>query len=403
MKGDLKYKISDACILGLWFFLCFSLVSALIGYSNSSLNAAPGLLPKVTAGLRSTSNLQSNARAKFQVISSPPEGQIYHAVYPGHEGGTGEEDDITSEDLTSYEENVGKSATWVYFSHNWYRDRKFPVETASWIREAGSVPFIRLMLRDSAEENRKNRNFTLKRILKGKFDKDLRAWARDARDFDSPLIVEYGTEVNGEWFPWNGKWNGGGKKKKYGDPTYPNGPERFRDTYRHIIDIMREEGASNITWVFHVNNDDIPNKTWNRFEKYYPGDDYIDWIGVSVYGAQTPTDKKWLLFSDIMDEVYPRLEALSSSKPIVVLEFGVPSGNPMGNQAEWAEDALTNLTSLRWSRIIGFSWWNEAWQNDADPDHDTNMRVQDNPDLADVFQRLVGKQDHVLGSVIESE
>lgn len=373
----------DRWTLVIGISLCSLFLFLLVGGNNSSLDAAPSLTTSV--------------------IRSPPEGQIYHAVYPGHEGGTGEEDDITSEDLTSYEENVGKSATWVYFSHNWYRDRKFPVETASWIRDAGSVPFIRLMLRDSAEQNRRNRNFTLKRILKGKFDEDLRAWAKDARDFDSPLIVEFGTEVNGEWFPWNGKWNGGREKKEYGDPTYPDGPERFRDAYRHIIDIMREESASNITWVFHVNNDDVPNKPWNRFEKYYPGDDYIDWIGVSVYGAQTPTDEEWLLFSDMMDEVYPRLELLSTSKPIVVLEFGVTSGNPLGDQAEWAEDALTNLTALRWSRIIGFSWWNEAWQNDDDPDHDTDMRVQDNPDLADVFQKLVGKQDHILGSVVKSE
>lgn len=379
----MEYKDDDSWTLVIRISLCSLFLFLLVGGKNSSLDAASSLTTSV--------------------ISSPPEGQIYHAVYPGHEGGTGEEDDITSEDLTSYEENVGKSATWVYFSHNWYRDRKFPVETASWIRDAGSVPFIRLMLRDSAGQNRRNRNFTLKRILKGKFDEDLRAWAKDARDFDSPLIVEFGTEVNGEWFPWNGKWNGGREKKEYGDPTYPDGPERFRDAYRHIIDIMREESASNITWVFHVNNDDVPNKPWNRFEKYYPGDDYIDWIGVSVYGAQTPTDEEWLLFSDMMDEVYPRLELLSTSKPIVVLEFGVTSGNPLGDQAEWAEDALTNLTALRWSRIIGFSWWNEAWQNDDDPDHDTDMRVQDNPDLADVFQKLVGKQDHILGSVVKSE
>ena len=46
------------------------------------------------------------------------------------------------------------------------------------------------------------------------------------------------------------------------------------------------------------------------------------------------------------------------------------------------------------------SWWNEAWENDDDPAHNTNMRVQDNPPLADVFQRLVGTQDKVLGSAV---
>ncbi|MBI2839843.1 MAG: hypothetical protein HYX75_16135 [Acidobacteria bacterium] len=144
-------------------------------------------------------------------INPPPAGKLYHGVYPG--GQTGEEDDVTLGDLTSYQGTVRKTAAWVYFSNNWYSDRHFPLAMATWIRDAGSVPFIRLMLRDSPEQNRPNRIFTLKRILKGDFDKDLRAWAAAARDFGTPIIVECGTEVDGERFPWNGKWNGGGANK----------------------------------------------------------------------------------------------------------------------------------------------------------------------------------------------
>lgn len=389
--------------LGVIIFFCFSPLSFLWEFSSSGVCVASGFTGKQKAGFLPASLLSQDAKTTSTIIESPPEGQIYHAVYPGHEAGTGEEDDITSEDLSSYEKLAGKSATWVYFSHNWYRSRDFPEKTVTWIHDAGSVPFVRLMLRDSPNQYKKNRNFTLKRILKGRFDKDLRVWAKAARDFNYPLIVEYGTEVNGAWFPWNGKWNGGGKKKRYGDPGYPDGPERFRDAYRHIIDVMREEGALNITWVFHVNNDDVPGKSWNTFEKYYPGDEYINWIGVSVYGAQTPADEEWPLFGDMMDEVYPRLESLATGKPIVVLEFGVTSGNTLGDQAEWAEAALTDMTALRWSRIIGFSWWNEAWQNDDNPDHDTNMRIQDNPNLAEVFWELVGEQDNVLDSIATSD
>jgi hypothetical protein len=334
---------------------------------------------------------------KFKV-GIPPAGHLYHAVYPG--GVTGEEDDVTSEGLRSYEQLVGKSATWVYFSHNWFRGRSFPMQTASWVRDAGSVPYIRLMLRSDAIQGHAEPTFTLSRILKGEFDADLRAWARAAREFGSPLIVEYGTEVNGEWFPWNGIWNGAGTLDGYGDPSSPDGPERFRDTYRRIIGICREEGAHNITWVFHVNNQDIPEESWNRLEGYYPGDDWIDWLGVSVYGAGTPMDSEWPQFRELMDQVYLRLAALSPSKPIILAEFGVTVGNPLGDQAAWAESALTDLTALRWSRVIGFSWWNEAWQNDDNPAHNTNMRLQDNPALAKVFRRLVGAKDNVLGKPV---
>ena len=335
----------------------------------------------------------SGSRPSTQESFSLP--VMFHGVYPG--GKTGEEDDITPADLTSYEQTVGKTSGWVYFSNNWYRERAFPLSTAQWIRAAGSVPYIRLMLRDSAEQDQANHKFTLRRILAGEFDEDLRRWARAARDFGTPVIAEYGTEVNGEWFPWNGVWNGGGATGAYGDPNVPDGPERFRDAYRRIIDIMRQEGASNIRWVFHANNDDWPQESWNRFENYYPGDDYIDWVAVSVYGAQTPLDDYWDEFRPLMDAAYSRLVALAPSKPLIVAEFGVTLNNPLGDQAAWAERALTDLTEPRWPRVMGFSWWNEFWENDGNPQHDTTMRVQDNPALAKVFQTLVGSNDHVLG------
>ncbi len=328
-------------------------------------------------------------------LNVPPPGHFYQGVYPG--GLTGEEDDLTLNDLRAYEQAAGKTAAWVYFSNNWYRQREFPTETAEWIRAAGSIPYVRLMMRSDAVQNRAEPEFTLARIINGDFDEDLRAWARAARDFGSPLLAEYGTEVNGEWFSWNGAWNGGGALADYGDPAQPDGPERFRDAYRHIIQIARAEGAANILWVFHANNQDLPDEAWNRLEQYYPGDEWIDWLGVSVYGAQTPLDEEWPAFREMLDAVYPRLAALAPAKPIVVLEFGVTAGNPHGDQAEWAETALTDLLTGRWPRVVGFSWWNERWPNDDDPAHDSDMRLQNNPALAAVFRKVVGADARVLG------
>jgi hypothetical protein len=330
-------------------------------------------------------------------IAKPPAGKLYHGVYPG--GITGEEDDMKLADVLAYENAAGKTAAWVYFSHNWYHGRAFPTGTATWIRSHGSIPYIRLMLRSDPYGDRADPVYSLSRILSGVFDNDLRAWCAGARSFGTRLIAEYGVEVNGEWFPWNGKWNGGGTTTGYGDPTQPDGPERFRDTYRRIIQTCHNEGADNITWVFHVNDGDWPGVSWNRFEKYYPGNAYIDWLAVSSYGAQTPLDDYWPIFRESLDDVYPRLAALSSTKPIIVAEFGVTSGNPLGNQATWAKNALTDLTGFRWPRIIAFSWWNEWWQNDENPMHDTDMRVQTNPPLAQIFLNLVGNNPNVLGKI----
>jgi hypothetical protein len=324
---------------------------------------------------------------------------LYHGVYPG--GKTGFEDDITAADIAAYETAAGKQAAWVYFSHNWYENRLFPAGTAAMIRDRGSIPYIRLMLRSSTQENKAEPTFTLTRLLRGEFDNDLRAWARSARDFASPLIVEFGPEMNGSWFSWNGTYNGGSRAATYGDPTLPDGPERFRDAYRRIINVMREAGAANITWVFHVNAQDWPSVPWNRFENYYPGDSFIDWLGVSVYGAQTPRATSWPAFRDIMDAAYPRLDALAANKPIVVSEFGVTSNNPLGSAATWATDAWTDLKAARWPRVIGASWWNERWKNDEIPAHDTTMRLQDNAPLRTAFAAEVAASTVIARPLFE--
>lgn len=81
-------------------------------------------------------------------------------------------------------------------------------------------------------------------------------------------------------------------------------------------------------------------------------------------------------------------------------EFGTAKNNPLGDQAKWAREALTDITSARYPNLIGFSWWNERWQNDGDPNNDTTMRVEDNPDLAAVFWEWVGRNPAVLGETV---
>lgn len=310
------------------------------------------------------------------IVPSP--GRLYHGVFPG--GLSGEEDDITPADLQRYEAAVGRSVAWVYFSNNWYRDRAFPLETATWIRDRGAVPFIRLMLRSSPDQNVSEPLFTLEAILAGDFDEDLAAWGREAASFGTPLIVEWGTEVNGRWFSWNGVWNGGASI----------GPRRFRGAYRHIMRTICSQGTSNVTMVFHVNGTDVPDSSWNALENYYPGDDAVDWVGVSVYGALTPLDDEWPIFADGMDGVVGRLAATAPTKPVFVLEFGVTMRNSLGDPTTWADAALSDLVAGHWPNVSGFSWWNESWQNDDDPTHDTNMRVQDITGMADVFRTRLG-------------
>jgi hypothetical protein len=318
-------------------------------------------------------------------VAVPPAGKLYHGLYWGGVG-TDEHDptehDVTENDVARYEEAVGKQVAWVYFANNWFESRRFPAAMCSWIRNLKKIPYIRLMLRSDVDQGHREKNFTPQKIVAGEFDDDLRAWARDAKNFGSPILIEWGTEPNGDWFSWNGKWNGGAGE----------GPARYVAAYRHIVDVMRAEGSGNLQWVWHVNWLDEPEKDWNRFENYFPGENYCDWVALSAYGPITPMTAdgtESLAFK--MREAYPRLTKVAPGKPIIVAEFGCDLHNRRVNTAEWAKAALEDLLSNRWPGVVGFCWWNEGWQNDNHKKHDTDMIILHDADLTRVFRDELAK------------
>lgn len=250
----------------------------------------------------------------------PPVSGVYHSAYPGFIDNNREV--VTQKQISDFETKAGKSLAWVYFSNDWQYGISFPLEQVGVVNSAGRVPFIRMIPWSSYQIQGADPVYSMQAFIDGKFDADLRKWAQDAKAVGIPLMVEFGTEVNGDWFPWNGKWNGGDVTDGYGDPALPDGPERFRDAYRHIIDLFRSEGVSNITWAFHVNGIKFPDEEWNSMKAYYPGDEYIDWIGVSIYGPLNVNDPSQYSFRQIFENCWSEFSSISSIKPLAIFEYG---------------------------------------------------------------------------------
>lgn len=321
---------------------------------------------------------QSGDHASAVAALTPPNGQFLHGTYPG--GKTGYEDDITLADITAYERAAGQRVAYVMFSHNWFHGHAFPTRTARMILSHGATPYVRLMMRSDAEQDHPEPRYTLARIVGGAFDADLAAWGRAAAALGHPIIAEYGTEMNGDWFPWNAAWNGRAK-----------GGALFAAAYRHIVEVTRAAGGDNVVWVFHINNTDWPEPGWNRMERYYPGNDVVDWLAVSVYSMQAPDEDWRTSFPASFGQAYRRLTALAPGKPVIAAEFGTDVRNPREPAAAWADQALGAILSRRWPRVIGFSWWNETWENDDTPAHDTEMRIYSDPALTAVFRKHLAR------------
>jgi beta-mannanase len=367
-------------------------ISLILIISTSIFTSQYNIFQSITANnhfaYHTTLNQASKNVSGFDVKIYPPTKGVYHGANPGFGGA---EDEVNTERIVDYEEVSGKKIAWAYFSNNWINDIEFPEESVRTIDSLDIVPFIRMMPRTTFDQSVADPVFTLQGIIDGDFDNSLIEWAQDAKRTNIPIMVEFGTEVNGDWFPWSGLLNGGGETEEYGDPNTADGPERFRDAYIHIIDLFRNEGVKNITWIFHVfpyhevGNVIQSREPWNSIENYYPGDDYIDWIGTSVYGSTEP-GKEWKSFTDIMDTAYKELESVSTTKPFAILELGIIEDPGVGNKSEWIQDALQLIENGTYPRIKAISYWNEKWDDGADI---IDLTINSSSKVDDIYKELI--------------
>jgi hypothetical protein len=136
-------------------------------------------------------------------------------------------------------------------------------------------------------------------ILGGHSDAVIKAAARDLARLGRPVFLRWGWEMNGNWYPWAG-------------PTNDNDPQGYVDCWRYLHKIFTQQGARNVAWVWSINWNDRPPTATNRFPSYYPGDDYVDWVGLSGYnlGHESPPA--------LYDPLY---NAYAARKPVFITEI----------------------------------------------------------------------------------
>ena len=340
-----------------------------------------------------SNNTSDSPTSEESIKLLPPEDdKIYFAAYPAfQEMWESDLDRVEKERITTFEALAQKELTWASFSQYWADGITYPVDAIHTIHDEGIIPLVRFEPRSRVDgyivENVAESVFTLDKIIDGEFDSELRDWARDAKNDNIPLLIDFGVEVNGGWFPWNGIYNGGGTTDGYGDPSYPDGPERFQDAYRHIVELFREQKVNHVTWFFHVTmHTTEPADEWNNPKMYYPGDEYVDWIGVSIYGELYPALNYWDSFDDVLenDDAYKKVLEISQNKPFAILELGVTDGSDDGSKKEWIEGAFSSIKSKKYIDFRALNYWHENWDNEGSL---TLLKIDSSPEVLETFQR----------------
>lgn len=207
-------------------------------------------------------------------------------------------------------------------------EQRFPATEATSINALGSIPMITWepWLTDfSDKELGQNKNKTengesLIGILSGKYDFYIDKWAREAKAFQQPILLRFGHEMNDPYrYPWG---------------PHLNSPEDYINAWKYVVDRFKALGADNVLWVWS------PHPAHGNFQSYYPGDEYVDWVGTSAlnYG-KVAAWSEWWSFEEIFDKPYKELSEFK--KPIIIAEFGSVAVG--GNRADWYKDALIDF------------------------------------------------------------
>ena len=296
------------------------------------------------------------------------------------------EDEVTLEGIEGFEKLVGKHQAIVASSSYW-GEQSFPSANLNLIRRHGSIPLVFWSPWDRPyQQERGLDRFALSTIIEGQWDAYIDRWADAAREFGHPILVSFANEMNGSWFPWSGWFNGAQIPMAGATAKGPfEGPETFKKAYRHVVDRVRARGARNILWVFHAVNYSIPQEPWNAMAQYYPGSDYVDWLGCSVYGEQF-SDDPWSSFAITWDWPYKELCALDPAKPVMLAEWGVGEFPRKGSKAGFVQDAL-GILSGKYPRVKAAVCWHERWQNEAG--EYSNLRANSSPESLAAYRRGV--------------
>jgi len=199
--------------------------------------------------------------------------------------------------------------------------QKFDASAACAIVKEGALPVLQW----------DPKNVSLARIAAGKRDRYLRTFATAVKAFGDRVVLSFGHEMNGDWYSWG----------------YRHTPASvFVAAWRHIVNIFRAVGVSNVTWLWTVNviNESRAGRIPSPAQ-WWPGSAYVNWVGIDGYYYKA----SWL-FVSLFGPTITKVRALTGD-PILIAETGA---SPAAVQPAKIKDIFAGIRSYS---LLGFVWF----------------------------------------------
>ena len=244
-------------------------------------------------------------------------------------------------------------------------------------------------------------------LITGEYDQHLEQLAGFFKMIEGPIWLRVAYEFDGVW------------NQGYADTA------QYISAYRYVVNHLRLAGVSNVEYVWQSSTsaiDDMIEKKHENISNWYPGDDYVDWVGLSWFlnldekplGEITYTPPtQYQLSNEVL------AFARAHHKPVMIAESS-PQGFDLANNfnaniaAIWDgpanQDKISMSNAEIWDAwyaplfkymkqnkdvIRGFAYINDNW--DAKPrwgaPHNEgywgDSRLQVNPEIAGRFNQAV--------------
>jgi hypothetical protein len=214
-------------------------------------------------------------------------------------------------------------------------------------------------------------------------DDYLATFAREAGAAGCPIFLRYASEMNGDWTAYGGN------------------PLLYKTKWGLVRDVFARY-APNVAMVWCVNNN--PERTMQAF---YPGDAYVDWVGVNLYSVpfyDNDPSRPGLNANpaDLVRYVYGLYAA---RKPIMICEFGASHVSKVDHRdrSGWAAARIAELYAAlprifpRVKLIDIFDNDNLRYADDASRQLN-NYSVTDSQVVLDAYARAVAP-DYYLSTI----
>lgn len=208
-------------------------------------------------------------------------------------------------------------------------------------------------------------------LLRGEYDGILDHYATAFKDFSHPILLRMMNEMNGDWCAYSALHSS-------------KDTALYRAAYRYIYTYFQAAGVENTIWVWNPNERSFPDFKWNDPLMYYPGDDYVDVVGMTAYNNGTyyaHSGETWREFSTLYEDLYATYST-RFSQPLMITEFSCAEMG--GDKRKWTEDMFQKLKTL--DRIKVAVWWDHVDYDPAYPPYTVIARDYRIASVLDLFK-----------------